>query len=65
MKASELIISLQKLIDLYGDLPVYNLDDEWGGPMYEIEGFTVEKPEDWPNQISEPVFAETHGPNLG
>lgn len=47
MKASELIIDLQKMIDKHGDLPVYWTDDEWGGPMCEIEGFSVETPEDW------------------
>ena len=60
MKASKLIIELQKMIDKHGDLPVYWTDDEWGGPMCEIEGFSVETPEDWKGQISEPVFAELH-----
>lgn len=60
MKASELIITLQKMIDQHGDLPVFWTDDEWGGPMCEIEGFSVEKPEDWEGQITEPVFAEIH-----
>lgn len=60
MKASKLIIELQKMIDIHGDLPVYWTDDEWGGPMCEIEGFSVETPEDWNGQIFEPVFAERH-----
>lgn len=60
MKASELIADLQKMIDVHGDLPVYWTDDEWGGPMYEIEGFSVEKPEDWKGQINTPVFADIH-----
>ena len=29
MKASELIIDLQKMIDQHGDLPVFWTDDEW------------------------------------
>ena len=60
MKASELIIELQKMIDKHGDLPVYWTDDEWGGPMYEITGFSVEDPSNWKGQISEPVFADIH-----
>ena len=60
MKASELIIDLQQMIDKHGDLPVYWTDDEWGGPMCEIEGFSVETPEDWKGQISGPVCAELH-----
>lgn len=66
MKASELIIELQKMIDKHGDFPVYWTDDEWGRPnfmlipLYEITGFSVEDPSNWKGQISEPVFADIH-----
>ena len=38
MKASELIIELQKLIEISGDLPVANVDD---GMAWEMVGIKV------------------------
>jgi len=38
MKASKLIIELQKLIDIAGDLPVANVDD---GMAYETVGIKI------------------------
>ena len=58
MRASEMISDLQKLIEQYGDLPVYWTDSEWGGPMYEVKDVTYETPQNWPSgQIPSPVFA--------
>ena len=64
MRASEMISDLQKLIEQYGDLPVYWTDSEWGGPMYEVKDVTYESPQNWPSgQIPSPVFAVNYPDN--
>lgn len=66
MKASELIRELQDKIDQYGDLDIFNCDDEWGGPMYPIRAIDIyivehnDGLEDEGYNIGDVVFVENH-----
>lgn len=69
MKASELIKELQNKINQYGDLEVFNYDDEWGGAMYPIKSIDIYKVEhndaleDEGYKIGDMAFVENHSCN--